>query len=169
MDPPSSITGYTKVDSPAEMGPNTWCALTFSGQSGDYSYVLVSGKVLFPVNNVTKVSIGAPSNLEFKARDEVSLEVGKRINLTALLKATGTLPDENREVTWKVAKLNETVPVTEFTARIKITVVRAEPFKAKPTLNVINGGVRSWDESPVEGDVYLGFTADVHFDKSATR
>ncbi|NLL39301.1 MAG: hypothetical protein GX254_06925 [Clostridiales bacterium] len=167
-DPPSSITGYTKVDSPAEMGPNTWCALTFSGQSGDYSYVLVSGKVLFPVNNVTKVSIGAPSNLEFKARDEVSLEVGKRINLTALLKATGTLPDENREVTWKVAKLNETVPVTEFTARIKITVVRAEPFKAKPTLNVINGGVRSWDESPVEGDVYLGFTADVHFDKSAT-
>ena len=167
-NPPESIEGYTKVDNPADMGPNTWCVLTFGEGSSAYSYVLVWGKVLFPVNRVTSVAIGAPYNLEFAARDTITLEEGKTVNLTALLSATGTLPDETREVTWTVAELDESVPTTEFTAKIKVTVVKAVPFKAKPALNVINKGIRSWSENPVAGDVYLAFTSDVHYDRNAT-
>ncbi|NMB01688.1 MAG: hypothetical protein GX971_09280, partial [Firmicutes bacterium] len=167
-NPPESIEGYTKVDNPADMGPNTWCVLTFGEGSSAYSYVLVWGKVLFPVNRVTSVAIGAPYNLEFAARDIITLEEGKTVNLTALLSATGTLPDETREVTWTVAELDESVPTTEFTAKIKVTVVKAVPFKAKPALNVINKGIRSWSENPVAGDVYLAFTSDVHYDRNAT-
>ena len=141
--------------------------MTFGSGASAYSYVLVIGSVLLPVNNVTNVAIGAPVDAEFAARNEVTLEVGKSLNLTALLTATGALPAENREVTWQPAKLNENVAITEFTARIKVTVT-AQKSLAAPTLNVNYSGIRGWNEDPVAGDVYLGFTSDIHFDRNAT-
>lgn len=167
-DPPTDIAGYTKVESPAEMGPKTWCVLNFTLSGTDYSYVLVRGRELFPVNKVTKVAIGAPRNLEFAARNAITLEVGKSLNLTALLSATGSLPAENREVTWKIANIYESAPAAEFTTKIRVNVVSAAPFEAKPSLKVIDEGIRSWSENPVEGEVYLGFSSDVHFDRNAT-
>jgi hypothetical protein len=163
---PTSIEGYTKVDSPADMGPNTWCEVKITG-STNYSYVLVSGKVLFPVINVTDVEIGAPSDTYLLTDDSVSIEVGKTINLTALLTATGTLPDANKAVTWTITDIYDTsVPMTEFTDKITVYVNAAKQFSAKPTLTINDKGVRSWSEAPVAGDTYLGFTADVHFDRS---
>lgn len=163
-DPPEDIDGYEKAASPADMMPGTWYPLSV----GSYSYLLIMGKALLPADRVVAVNIGAQVDGEFKARDTVTIETGKSLNLTALLTATGkNLQEENRAVTWTVARTGQRLSVDEYSARITVIVTQPRTLPA-PAIRVNSFGVREWDKDPVEGDVYLGFTSDVHYDKNFT-